>query len=127
MKIYIKLKVNYKISPYSLHYISIWSIDFQFCPLPFHCYVDLIFAIIPWMKKVDMSNRTIKNYFSCHIICQLILLKRKTKLKSARLIRLPKAKTKNSKYMKKIHNFRTYNLLKSAKFSKKKKNLVYID
>ena len=117
MKTYIKLKVNYKVSPYFLHYISIWSINFQFCPLPFHCYVDLISAVISWMKKVDMSNRTIKNCFSCHIICQLILLKRKTKLKYARLIRVPKAKTKNSKYMKKIHNFRTYSLLKSAKFS----------
>ena len=48
----------------------------QFNPCSYH-----------WMKNADVSNRILKNYFSCHNSCQLYvhvkLKKKKTKLKYA--------------------------------------------
>ena len=63
----LNLMVNYKVGPYSLHYISIWSLTFQMCQFGsqlFQCYINLVPTVIYWMEKANVSNETIKNYFS---------------------------------------------------------------
>ena len=70
----LNLMVNYKVGPHSLHYISIWSLTFQMCQFSsqlFQCYINLVPTVIYWMEKANVSNETIKNYFSWHIISQL--------------------------------------------------------
>ena len=56
------LKVNYKVDSYSLQHISIQSLTFLI-----RC--NLVLAIIPQMRKADVSNGIIKNDFPCHIKC----------------------------------------------------------
>ena len=51
--------INYIFDLYHLYHISIW-------PLTFQCHVNLVPAVIYWMKISDVTNGQNRELFICH-------------------------------------------------------------